>query len=148
MGGPALVHHLHVQRQRLLERGRERYHPVLASLALGDTDPAGVEVHVVEPDGDELALGGPSVSLVRLLTHELFTHIVGPAPGVSPGRGANLSGGPSPPGRPPTESAGLCASGFVVVAGARPSLTSRATKRLNLHLGDRRQALVPKRGAM
>src|SRR5437764_11533143 len=93
------------------------------------------------------SLLGPSVSLVRLLTHELFTHIVGPAPGVSPGRGANLSGGPSPPGRPPTGSAGLCASGFVVVAGARPSLTSRATKRLNLHLGDRRQALVPKRGA-
>jgi hypothetical protein len=48
------AHGLHVQRQRLLERRRERHHPVLAPLALGDADPAGIEVDVVEPDGDEL----------------------------------------------------------------------------------------------
>src|SRR6266480_5818334 len=43
-----------MQRQCLLERRRKGHHPVLASLALGDPDPAGVEVDVVEADGDEL----------------------------------------------------------------------------------------------
>src|SRR5437773_3615890 len=52
--GPALAHRLHMQRQRLLERRREGHDSVLAPVALGDADPAGVEIDVVEADGDKL----------------------------------------------------------------------------------------------
>ena len=65
---------LHVQGEGFLECGREWHDAVLAALALGDPDAAGVEVDVGDADPDELGDPDPGVEQ-GLDEHD----VVGPA---------------------------------------------------------------------
>src|SRR5215207_8228512 len=64
-----------VEREGLLEPRGERDHPVLASLAVDDADAAGVEVHIIDADGDEFTDAGAGVE------QGLDQHDVGAATG-------------------------------------------------------------------
>ena len=54
MGAAGLVPSAHVQGKGFAEGVRERDDPVFAALAVGDADPTGVQVDVIDADGDKL----------------------------------------------------------------------------------------------
>ena len=98
---------LGVQRQGLVERRRERHDPILAAFALVDADLAAIEVHIVQPDRNQLAdaragvqegLDEHEVAELPRLPHGLVVAGCGQQPPRAPAGGRAGSG--SSPARP------------------------------------------------